>query len=220
MTRRFTFLAALALVVSFATGAQAQSSGFATFNQSGNGNPISYTTTGGGLPVVLSGSTAGNFDVTNLGFLAAPGPDEFPNASLAFTATSNSVATNPAAGVFVQDGFSGTFSIVSNGTNLLSSTFSNATLSQAGGGGATFTIRSEGSSSDIFLPLFDETFSFTFANAPAFMISNGAFQNFSSNVGASFSAQVIPEPATLAMAGLGIFALPLAVRVARRRRAN
>ncbi len=52
------------------------------------------------------------------------------------------------------------------------------------------------------------------------MISNGAFQNFSSNVGASFSAQVIPEPATLAMAGLGIFALPLAVRVARRRRAN
>ncbi len=218
MTKRFTFLAALALVASFASSAMAQGTatiGFAGFSQSAGASSIDYSSNGGALPAYLTATTEVNFTINNPVFMIDPlGPTNYTGATFTLTAESNTAA---AAGV--QGGFFGTFSIIgSGGENLLSGTFDSALLSQRGSGRAAFETGSVDFTSDIFFPVIREEFNFSIIGGfTNLLANNGVFQNFSADrLSGDFSA--IPEPATLAMAGLGIFALPLAVRAARRRR--
>jgi hypothetical protein len=221
MTTRFTFLAALTLVASFASSAMGQGAatiGFAGFNQSAGISSIDYSRSAGAnpLPATLTASAQVTFDINNPVFMIDPlGPTNFLGATFTLSAESSTPATADG-----QQGFFGSFSIISSGDeNLLSGTFDSALLSQRGSGRAAFETGSVDFTSDIFIPgLFNEEFVFSIIGGFTNLnVNNGAFQNFSADrLSGDFSA--IPEPATLAMAGLGIFALPLAVRAARRRR--
>ncbi len=221
MTKRFTFLAALALVASFASSAMAQGTatiGFAGFSQSAGINTINYTRSVGAnpLPAYLTATTQVTFTINDPVFMIDPlGPTSYTGATFMLSAESSTAAT--ASG---QEGFFGTFSIMgSGGENLLSGTFDSALLQQVGSGRAAFNTGSVDFTSDIFIPgLFREEFIFSIIGGfTNLVVTNGAYQDFTaSRLSGDFSA--IPEPATLAMAGLGIFALPLAVRAARRRR--
>ncbi|MEW4571259.1 PEP-CTERM sorting domain-containing protein [Tautonia sp. JC769] len=220
MTQRFTFLAALTLVASFASSAMGQGAatiGFAGFSQSAGTSAIDYSRSAGAnpLPATLTASTEVNFTINNPIFMIDPmGPTNYTGASFTLSAESSTAAT--ANG---QSGFFGSFSIIgSGGENLLSGTFDSATLSQVGTGRAAFDTGSVDFTSDIFVPTFNDELVFSIIGGfTNLAVNNGAFQNFSADrLSGDFSA--IPEPATLAMAGLGIFALPLAVRAARRRR--
>lgn len=221
MTRRFSFLAALALVASFATGADAQTSAASLFsNFTPLTSSVSYTRSAdaSGLPAVLSASSTGIFSIPSTGvpFLSDPStPNVFTPATLSLTAVSSSTASGAAQG-----GFTGSFSIMSGSTNLLSGTFTAGILSQEIPSQARFESNQVTYTSDIFLPTFQEDFLFGLSGGfTNLIVSGGAFQNFRANgINGAFNALVVPEPATLAMAGLGIFALPLAVRAARRRR--
>ena len=223
MTKRFTFLAALTLVASFATSAMGQGSasvGFAGFSQAIGASSIQYTRSAGNpaLPAYFTATAQVNFTISDPIFMTDPlGPTIYTAATLTLDAESNTAATADGQG-----GFSGTFSIIgSGGENLLSGTFNSALLSQRSSGLAAFETTSVTYTSDIFVSgLFNEEFIFGlnggFTNL---IVNNGAFQPFSvDTISGTFAA--IPEPATLAMAGLGIFALPLAVRAARRRRSD
>jgi hypothetical protein len=224
MTRRVSFLATLALVASLATAAQAQTSlAFGTFGQTTGTPSVSYTG-GGDLPSTLTVNTTGFFSIIEPNFLIDPGgPLFYSNVSFSLTATSNTAAEvngNESS----QNGFEGTFTMTSGGTNILSGDIDLALLSQRVPNAASFESESVSYSSDIFLPgLFDEQFILSFLTLTPQTLSvggGGGFNNFTArSTSGNFSA-AIPEPATLAMAGLGIFALPLAVRTARRRRST
>jgi hypothetical protein len=245
MMNRFFLLTALATSALFAADAQAQlslSSPLASQNQSAIGTSFTYTRMGmNGAPVSISVADSGNsalgvlsnFAVNTPGFLAAAGPLDYSNARFKLDAVSGqSAASTPIGGgtsILSQSGFSGTFSIIAsdNTTNLLSGTFTGGTLTQVSNPGPPGTNSQAGIqfsgvtfTSDIFKPLTMEGFSLTLAATPDLMISGTAFQNFTANTQAGFSAAVIPEPATLAMAGFGLVALPFAARVIRRRRSS
>lgn len=217
MTRRFSFLAALALVASIATGAQAQNT-IASFGAQNGLGLISYSTAGMASTLVIN-QTIG-FNVVDPSLLINPanvGP--FNNANLSLTATTTSA---PSGSPGTQNGFTGSFSVVSQGggMTLLSGTFASGTL-EVQNRNAFFNALDVDYTGGIFVPgLFDEALNFAILglnpNLPG--LANNGFQNFTGNSASGNFAGAIPEPATLAMAGFGILALPLAARVARRRR--
>lgn len=223
MTKRFTFLAAFALVASFASSVMGQGAttiGFAGFSQSAGSTTIDYERSMGAnpLPAYFTASAEVNFTINDTVFMNDPmGQTNFTGAQLTLDSESSTAASGDGQG-----GFFGTFSIISSAAdgsiNLLSGTFDSATLRQVGVGRAAFDTGSVEFTSDIFFPVFREEFVFSIIGGFLDLeVTNGAFQNFTADrLSGDFSA--IPEPATLAMAGLGIFALPLAVRAARRRR--
>ena len=223
MTRRFSFVAALALVASFATGAQAQSinTSIGSFSQLVPGISATYSGSSS-LPSVLTIGVTGTYNVLAPQFLINPlGPTQYNNASFNLTATSSSVPNSMGPQNSVQGGFSGTFSIVDGMTTILTGTFSGAQLA-VGLNSAFFTVAPNGVNftGGIYVPqLINDQFNLAILSLdPQNPASPGGIQGFRSTTVAGNFAAVIPEPATLAMAGLGIFALPLAVRATRRRR--
>ena len=244
MMNRFVLLTALATSAMFAADAQAQlsqTSPLASVNQSAIGTSFQYTRMGmNGAPVsisVASPTTPGlgvlsNFSVNTPSFLAAAGPLDYTNARFKLDGMSaQSAASTPipipgGGSILSQSGFSGSFSIIAsdNTTTLLSGTFTGGTLLQTSTPGmdtqASLQLSGVTFASDIFKPLIMEGFALTLSATPDLAISGTAFQNFTANTGATFSAAVIPEPASLAMAGFGLIALPFAARVIRRRRSN
>jgi hypothetical protein len=243
MMNRLFLLTALATSALFAADAQAQlsqTSPLATANQTATGTSFTYTRTANasGSPVSISVAEVGdptlgvlsNFDINTPSFLAAAGPLNYTNARFKLDAMSSDAAMSNSLGggisVLTQSGFSGSFSILASDdtTVLLSGTFTGGTLLQTSTPGldtqASIQFSGVTFASDIFKPLIMEGFSLTLAATPDLMITGSAFQNFTANTSASFSAAVIPEPATLAMAGFGLVALPFAARVIRRRRSS
>lgn len=228
MMKRMTFLAMLATATLLAGDAQAQSSAnfFSSFTQRGTGTPFSYTRTspgmGGPLPALIEATAQVDFRVNNASYLSMPGPTIYDDVTFKLIGESSAMATTTVIGSTTlksQDGFSGMFSIMSGGTNLLSGTFTEGTLLQTASNEAALSIGLASFSSDIFLPLTDERFTLSLSGPFGSLIpDSGAFQDFDAGVSSTFTAAVIPEPATLAMAGLGVLGLPMALRIARRRR--
>lgn len=243
MLRRISFLAALVTAAVFATNAQAQSSAsfFASNNQSTNGNAFTYTRTAAGVnaplpsliriadPINRAVAVNVDFAVNDPTFLISPGPSLYTNAKLLLTASSDTAATSTVIGgglsLASQAGFNGSFTLLSSGgDNLLSGTFTNGTLSQFSNAtdGASLSFGSADFTSSIFKPLFDASFSVSLSGPIGPLTPVGtAFKNFSAGTSATYSASIaVPEPATLAMAGLGVVGLPIALRVIRRRRSG
>lgn len=242
MMNRMFFLAALATSALFAADAHAQSSAnfFSSYTQTGSGDAFTYTRTavglGGPLPASIKVAdpidrTVGvdvTFAVNDPSYLITPGPLAYQNAKLFLTGSSSDAATTtviaPGLNIHSQAGFSGSFEIVSTGNEiLLSGTFTNGTLSQfsTAPNQASLTLSPADFTSEIFKPLTDEGFSISLSGGFGLVSpDSGAFQDFSAGTSATFTAAVIPEPATLAMAGLGVIGLPIALRVIRRRRSG
>lgn len=236
--KRLFFLAALAVSVALTADARGQSSQLTPPRIGGYSSVIDPMTTSvqytplGGSNAMLTATGVGTFTVGDPNFLQNPaGPQTYNNATFTLTANTMSAAMSANFGpstLNVQSGFSGNFSITQGGVNILSGSFTNSgellQFSTAPMIGPIFfnVIPSGDFTSSIFLPTIEEQFSLRLTGGvPQLMASGGAFQQFTADgFTGDFNAFVIPEPATLAMAGLGVFVLPVAAGVIRRRRAN
>ena len=221
MIKRILFVAAVAaatMVGVDAAKAQSSSVGFASYRQTVTGTEPFVYMGNGSTPAMISVDTDINYEVTEPSFLRDLMAANYPNATFTLTAESFSPAqTSPFP---FQNGFSGTFSMSQDGTLIASGTFDSATLVQAAGGQASLAIPVVSFASDIFKPLTNLSFSIDVAGTGTLVDAGSSFNNFDGVVSGTFAGTVIPEPASLAMAGLGMLALPAAAFAARRRRAK
>ena len=221
MIKRILFVAAVAAasLASFdAAKAQSSSVGFASYRQTVTGTEPFVYMGNGSTPAMISVSTDINYEVTEPSFLLAGMAANYPNATFELTAESFSPAqTSPFP---FQNGFSGSFSMSQDGTVIASGTFTSATLVQSAGGQANLGIPVTTFTSDIFKPLSNLSFSVDVSGVGVLVDAGSSFNNFDGVVSGTFAGTVVPEPASLAMAGLGMLALPAAAFAARRRRAK
>lgn len=205
--------------------------------------------------VVYSTSTASGTApgaaTVNFSFIASALAPFVTNVQALYTLNGTIAANTPAQsfnGTFFQNGFNGTFSFVTvapitvqgvglvtttyaAGSNLLSGTFSNGTISgsgSAGGSAASGAPNTNISFTSDFLDfssstLFDRAQSLTATNPTFGLATNGALRSFRAVAGGSWSANpvpkafaAVPEPASWAMLVMGFGIVGATVR--RRRR--
>lgn len=201
VTRGAVILAAL-----LATTTLANAAVILTFGQSANNQAITATENGPQTATTLSATDVA-IGITQIENGVPVG------AFFDLSATSDGSAV-PILGGTAQK-FSGSFSINSladnTGTNYLSGTFTDVTFGTGPGGalsvGAppdalTFT-------SDVITTLdLPAAIGLGFANVlPAFQQVGDSIGSFTSSVSGTFSASVVPEPASLALLGVGMFGI-------------
>jgi hypothetical protein len=245
--RKLTMAAVAAVALSVTIGS-AHAASVLAFGQrapAGSSPPNIFTSTTGGVLGGNAGGTAlsvvnGDIEVT---LFAGATPTPF-DAFLNLTATSVSTALQPVPGVplFLQD-FAGTFAITSGangtGTNYLSGSFTQATMTLTGGvsgslvggtigiGGTSFSGNVQFTSdlipANLLQPERGVSFSMTNIDPVQSSLcppgSSLTICAFTSNVSGNMSANVgtvVPGPAALALFGIGLLGLGA---VARRKAA-
>ncbi|MGP0064392.1 MAG: PEP-CTERM sorting domain-containing protein [Isosphaeraceae bacterium] len=215
---------AIALGNSAAVRADAEIAAFQSSSPSG-----AYTYTGGSLP---SGPSTLSTTVTpNPGQITLFSPFVAANQTLGGTISLSASSTTAATGVILggqffgsQNGFTGSLTLtntsghtvdgVGNNQNFLTVTFSSASLSESGGaatlqGSATIAVNPLLQAASITQP---ETFSLSLTGLSASGLGAFGFSNFTGNDSGNASATIesiasVPEPSTMAIAGLGALGL-------------
>jgi hypothetical protein len=191
-----------------------------TFGQNGSGNTITGTATGG-TSTTITGTDV-SVDVTQI-LGGSPSTPDF----LTLNAISDGAAFLVGT-VNVAQHFDGTFSIRTaaggGGTNLLSGAFTDLLLGT--GPSATITVGAPPDLASFTSDVIDlgslgppVAVSFSFANVtPPVGLDGNTLASFTSGVSGLFSAEPIPtpEPAGLALFGLGLLGLGFVRRQSRR----
>lgn len=185
------------LAITLGNSAAVRADIIATFHSTST-NDYSYT---GGATSTLTTVTS------PLAGFVSYGASFFPGTNLAATITltnvqSASAVTVPVAGIELQPGWSGSYTIT-EGSHQLNVSFTNATLTVSGGGASLSgdaTI-SANFGNPIVPP---QSFSISLSGVtPAPTVTSGVMSNWSASDVATTSSVVVPEPSTLAIAGLG-----------------
>jgi hypothetical protein len=178
------------------------------FGQVSNLNTITATPNGTDTATTISGTNVAITITQDIGGFLGP-------AILNLNATSTDAAV--AIGTSVLQHYAGSWQITSGlggtGTNYLSGTFTDAVF----GTGPSLTL-SVGAPPDIIttssdqIPAIDlglpEAISLSFTNVlPPVGIVGSTLQGFTSSIAGNFSATPVPEPASLALLGLGVLGL-------------
>jgi hypothetical protein len=178
-----------------------------TFGQSGSGNTITSTNNGAGTTTLSGTAVASTVDQIVVG------PATPFGAVLSLSATSVGAAQLIAG--FVEQAFSGSFSITNGGsTNYLSGTFTDAVFGSGSGLTLSASNGAPGESVSFtsnVIPNIDlggtEAIDLSFSNViPPVSIVSGSLNSFTSSISGNFSADV-PEPNSLVLMGVGLLGL-------------
>ncbi len=199
------------LAITLGNSAAVRADIVATFSTTGTGD---YTYTGGTTTSTLATSP------TPLGGSVTFGSTFFtPQGPYAATISLLATSTTAASGI-TQDGFNGSYTIINNsggtvggvaqGGTLLTVSFTGAILSVSGGSatlqsgpspGTTTITPATGFGAPITAP---ESFALSLSGVSyTGVTSSFGFNNFLANDTSTASATIVPEPSTMAIAGLG-----------------
>ncbi len=210
--RPFFSLIAAAALVAFSGSNRAGAAVILTFGQSGSGDTVSATVNGADTQTTI---TASAVPVTITQIIA--GAVTPVGTTLNLSATSVGAATSFVVGGVTEysQAFSGNFSFTTGGTNYLSGTFTDAvfgtgtglTLTASNGtGGESLSFNSNViPAADLGDPL---SLQLSFSNVtPPVGITGTTLSAFVSSIGGNASANPVPEPSSMAIAGLGALGL-------------